>query len=587
MITLSDPQVLPGLSEVTDAIKRHGAIPSIQLLHNGMRSNPNLVSGGKVYGPSSLDHAYGYTCPIYEMDEDMILKAVESFGDAAEMAKLGGVQMVQVHAAHGWLLSQFLSPLTNKRTDKFGGSLENRVRLTMMVCENIKKKCGKEFPIEIRIGGHEYAEGGYDLSVGIEICKMLDDYVDLFHITAGTFSAPKSAEKMIPSMFTPRNNKVELAIAIKKVVKTPVLSLGGFNDPKYMEYLLAEGKVDMIGVGRALLADPFLPEKARTGNEDDIRPCFRCSLCISGNYIPHIKYARRTARCAVNPIIGREREFLNSELFGLSDKPKQNVMVIGGGPGGMQAAITASERGHKVTLFEKADRLGGTLNKAISADFKVDLKHYRDYLINSVNKKDIEIRYNTAVTKELIEDFNPDFMVIAVGAKPIIPNIKGIDRDNVILAEDIAMKNPSIGKNVVIIGGGFTGVEEALSLAQDKDKIINIVEASDHLITENNDTFMHKVALLDEVNKCDNIKIHLKSKCMEIKDQEIIITDPEGISQIIKADTVIISIGYKALEETVNELQDNNYRYAILGDCLKPGAVVDAVHNGYFAGMSI
>ena len=551
-----------------------------------MRGNPAMCLDGKVYGPSNFDHAFAYKAPVFEMDEAMILKAVASFGDAAEMAKLGGVQMVQVHAGHGWLLSQFLSPLTNKRTDRYGGSPENRARIIIMVCEDIKNKCGKDFPIEIRFSGDEFAEGGYGLNEAIEYCKILDDYVDLFHISAGTFGAPKSAKKMIATMFEPKDDKLKLAIAIKEEVKTPVLALCGIYDPQFMEELLSVGKVDMIGVGRALLADPFFPEKSRTDNADDIRPCLRCNLCVSGNYVPHIKYARRTARCAVNPVIGREREFLNGELFGLPDKAKK-VMVIGGGPAGMQAAITAYDRGHEVILFEKDAKLGGTLNGAVSPGFKADLKKYLGYLIHNITKRNIEIHYNTEVTKEIVSDINPDFLVIAVGAKPVIPDIKGIDRENVILAEDIAAKSSSIGENVVIIGGGLTGVEEAFSLAKEKGKKVAIVEACDHLINDQNNTFMHKSALLDEINKCGSIQVFLNSKCTEIKEKEVVIAGSDGEPRILKADTVIVAIGYKALVDTVKDLQDNDYRYAIIGDCLSPANIMEAVHGGYFAGMRI
>lgn len=356
-LALDDDGVLPSLLMATDAIKRHNAIPAVELIHPGGRTNPEYYDG-TIWAPSAHKGHLGkdYT----ELDEETINYIVERFGDAAEMAMYGGVEMIMIHGGHGWLIHEFLSPLHNQRTDKFGGSLENRARFALMVIENIRKKC-PNLIIEFRMSGTEYVEGGLTIEDQVEFAKLIDGKVDLIHVSSGSFHYPETNQKMFPNMFMPHGCNVQYAEAIKKVVKTPVATVGGLGDPDLMEEIIESGKADIVCLARPLLADAELPNKIRSGHADDITPCQRCNACISESFVPYVKYCSRIIRCTVNPTTGREY----TERYVKPAKVQKRVLVIGGGPAGMEAAICLADRGHEVILAEKNEHLGGAINFAI------------------------------------------------------------------------------------------------------------------------------------------------------------------------------------------------------------------------------
>ncbi|UCD44522.1 MAG: FAD-dependent oxidoreductase [Candidatus Bathyarchaeota archaeon] len=571
---LDDPGILHSLINTTDAIKRHGAIASIELLHAGIRSRTQRPDGA-VYGPSAGTSFYGKK--IIEMREAEIKQVVNAFGDAAEMAKLGGVQMCMIHGGHGWLLSQWFSPLHNHRKDRFGGSIENRARIALMIIEDIRKKCGPDFPIEIRLSGDEFTKGGMRLEETVELAKTLDGKVDVIHVSAATFHDRTAGLRMFPSVFLPRGCNVYLAEAIKKVVKTPVNTVGALNYPAHMEEILESGKADMITLGRALLADPFLPEKAKKGNEDDITPCIRCNYCISQNFTPYVKYPRGIVRCVVNPIIGREYE----SRFVQTSGGKKKVMVVGGGPGGMQAAITASDRGHEVILCEKSSRLGGTLVYAEREYFKEDTKKLTEVLIRRVQKRPIKLMMDTEVTPEVVKGISPDVLIAAVGAEPIIPEISGIKNKNVVIAASM-YDEEAIGRKVVVIGGGLVGCEEGLHLAY-LGKEVTILEMLEKPAADA--PYLHWLGLMRELEK--SVRLEINAKCILITEEGVFAVNERGEERFYEADTILLAVGLKPRMEVVESLRNCALDFSVIGDCLQPATVMEAIHMGYFSAMNI
>jgi 2,4-dienoyl-CoA reductase-like NADH-dependent reductase (Old Yellow Enzyme family)/thioredoxin reductase len=558
--------------KLTNAIARHGAIPSIQIFHSGDLSSPQFIGGQDPIGP------YGYTrddgVNIREMDKEKIKKIVKEFEDTAAMLKFCGFQMIQIHGAHGWLLAQFLSHATNKRTDEYGGSLENRARFCIEVIDAVRRAVGPGFPIEYRISGDEHlGKNGLEIDEVVEFCKMIEEKVESIHVSAGSYYSTK--QYTFPTIYVPHACNLHLAAAVKKMVsKCYVATVGAHYDPVECERIIKEGEADLIYIGRQLIADPQWPVKARTGREDEIRPCLRCLNCL-GNF------SRSRRECDVNPTVGQELYILNESH---PVEYKRKVLIAGGGPGGMQAAITAAVRGHEVILAEKTDRLGGVLKITDKDAWKFDLRRYRDYLIHMVKASKVKILMNTNVTPEFVNSIAPDVLIVAVGGHVIKPGFKGVDQPHVMSGLDAYYSLDKIGRKALIIGGGLVGCEVGTHLAKE-GKEVTILE-----MTSDIGAGANHIALegLRETLAAYNVSIRTGITCNEITKSGVKGIDNKGEAVEFEADTVIYALGVAPEEKAVEELRscDADFFFTI-GDCVRAGRVHDAVHNGYWAAMDI
>lgn len=452
---------LAAAAYTADAIRRHGAIPSLELSHSGMYAGTYMTDKSKQHsmnqwGPSDTVRPDGV--PVKSLTKEMLAEIVSAYGNVAGLAKRAGFEMLMIHGGHGWLLNQFFSPYFNKRTDEYGGSLENRCRLAIEVLKAVREAVGPGFPIELRMSGSELFEGGYDLAEGVKIAQQMEPYIDLLHVSAGTYQ--RGFGDTHPSMFKDHGCNVYLAAEIKKHVSIPVATIGGLNDPQQMEKIIAEGKADIVYMARALLADPFLPRKVMANKEEDIVKCLRCFTCMAE------RAATSTRRCTVNPLIGREMEGCDITKAPESKK----VVVVGGGPGGLKAAHTAALRGHKVILMEKESELGGILKSEQALPFKHEMYELSLTFAKQCREAGVEIRLNTEASKELVEQESPDAVIIAAGSSPLVPPIPGIHGENVTIVNNYYLEKENIKDNVVVLGGGLAGCEAAIHLAQEGKK---------------------------------------------------------------------------------------------------------------------
>jgi 2,4-dienoyl-CoA reductase-like NADH-dependent reductase (Old Yellow Enzyme family)/thioredoxin reductase len=572
-----DLQTVDSLASFTytaDAIRRHGAIPSVELSHSGQYAGTYLTDkdkkGGMAqWGPSAGTRPDGR--PVKELTQELIDDIVAAYGRVAGLAKRAGFEMIMVHGGHGWLLNQFLSPFFNHRTDKYGGPLENRARLALEVLDSVRAAVGPGFPIEFRMSGSELFEGGYTLEDGVEIAKMVESKVDLLHITAGTYQSGFGLTH--PSMFEPHGRNVYLAAEIKKHVSVPVATLGGLNDPAMMEEIIASGQADIVEMARALLADPFLPRKVMSNQDTDIIKCLRCFTCMAERAVTS------TRRCTVNPLIGREMD--GTEVIPTANPVK--VLVAGGGPAGLEAALTAAKRGHQVILCEKGDTLGGILKGEQAIPFKYEMYELGVTLEKLSRDAGVEIRLNTPVTKEYVDQENVDALIVAVGSEPIVPAIPGLDGDNVIVVNDYYKKKDKVGETVVVLGGGLAGCEAAIHFARE-GKTVHLVEMRSELAPDAN--LRHRPLMMNEIEKC-GITVDAEFKGLQVTDQGVICEDADGKEVLVPGTTVICALGQKPLRNIAETLVDCAPYVIEIGDCVKASTITTAIYQGYHAALDI
>ena len=573
-----DESILNSLACATytaDAIRRHGAIPSLELSHSGQFAGTYMTDKSKQHGLAQWGPCDGTRAdgvPVRALTHEMIDEIVAAYGHVAGLAKRAGFEMLMIHGGHGWLINQFLSPLFNHRTDEYGGSLENRCRFAIRVLQSVREAVGPFFPIEFRLSGAEFCEGGYDVDEGVRIAQQLEPYIDLLHVSAGTYQ--KTFGITHPSMFEEHGRNVFLAAEIKKHVKVPVATLGGLNDPAQMEEIIASGKADVVYMGRALLADPYLPRKVVENRPEDIVRCLRCFTCMAE------RAATSTRRCTVNPIIGREME--GDEVIPVAPERRKRVVVAGGGPGGLYAAWTAARRGHDVILLEKEDQLGGILKSEQALPFKHEMFELTGTYERFCRAAGVDIRLGVEATPELVEELGAEALIIAVGSEPLVPPIPGLDGDNVVVVNNYYLEKDKVGDEVVIMGGGLAGCECAVHLAQE-GKHVSLVEMRDALAPDAN--VRHRPLLMAQIDKL-GVDVRLGHRALRVTDEGVW-CEADGNEVLVAGASVICALGQRSRTATVEALQDAAPFVRVIGDAARVSTITNAVYWGYHAALDI
>ncbi|MDY7033630.1 MAG: FAD-dependent oxidoreductase [Thermodesulfobacteriota bacterium] len=567
MIVNTNDDCIPLLARYAETIKKHGARAAMQLVHGGGAVS-SFISGKQPVAPSPVPPRPGGEIPR-ELTNPEIKEIVERFGDAALRAKKAGFDGVELHGAHAYLFVQFFTPAFNKRTDEYGGSFENRARFYMEVFQAIRDRVGPDFPVWSRINSRHFnLPDGITLEDSTRLVKMMEEVgASAVNVSCYGFGRENFANcTSIPG------GLAYLAEAIKKETKLPVIAIGMMT-PEAGEAVVEEGMADLISFGRGLLCDPEIANKAKEGRVDDIVPCIACMRCLQ-----EMIFKLSPLMCSVNAALGREKE---SEIKPAEKKKK--VMVVGGGPAGVQAARVAALRGHDVSLYEKDEEIGGQMRQASVPPGKERFKAYLDYLKAQAGKNNIKTKTGLKVTSDLVEKEKPDAVVITTGRKPLLPEIKGLDMSQVITADDVLLGKAETGETVLIIGGGLVGCETAHYLIE-KGKKVTVTEILDAMATQRI-PFIRE-AFLEDLEK-SGVELLTSVVYKEVTDKGVTLTDNKGEERSIKPDTIILAAGAEAEDTLYDEIKDKVKEVYKAGDCVEPRLIAEAVREGFDIGMKL
>ncbi|MBT6338765.1 MAG: FAD-dependent oxidoreductase [Desulfobacula sp.] len=596
-MAIDKDEYIPSFQKMTNIIKKEGASPWIQLFHAGAYSHPMMIDNKTPKAPSKIYSSYSRTEPD-EMTIEEIKETQNAFVQAAIRAKEAGFEGVEIIASAGYLITQFLSPLKNQRTDGYGGSFENRVRFPSEIIKTMREKLGDDYPLGIRMAGNDLVARSNTDSEMPAIAKVYEACgIDVINVTGGWH---ESKVPQLP-MELPRGTFSFFAQNIKKAVSIPVMASNRITTPFEAENIIKDGFADMVNLGRVLIADPEWPNKAKQGRPEEIRPCVGCNQGCTDQI-----FSGSPVFCLGNPRAGFEGE----RVITKTDSPK-NVLVVGAGVGGLEAAITAKKQGHNVEIYEKDDEIGGQLWIAGTPPHKQELLEFVRYYRAMLNKHEISVQFNTIVTLELLKEKNPDHIIVAEGAEPLVPPIEGVDDPCVYTSWDILRDNPKLGEKVAVIGGGAVGLETAHFIASKgtmSPEVLHFLFRYDAVPVERLREYVFsgtsKVTVFEMLAKTGagvgkstkwilfgnldkyNVESNTSAKVLSVK-KGLVRFETEGKIIEEQFDNVVIASGSKSVKKVSDKIEALGIPFSVIGDGVAPRQLNDAIHGGFLAALEI
>lgn len=545
-------------------VQQAGGRASIEIFHGGQFAR--VVDFAR--GPVSFIREDGVE--VRGMTPEDMDEVATLFADTAANAKELGFDMIFLHFGHGWLPAQFLSPRTNHRTDEYGGSLENRARFPLQILERVRSRVGPAYPIDMRISAIEWMENSISFEDTLEFIKMAEKYLDTVQISAGVDIGIQGNVHLATTNFEKPAPNADWAREVRKHVSIPVSVVGAILSPEIAEELISSGAVDLVGLGRPLIADPLWPRKAQEGRADEIVPCIRCLQCY------HIATDRKKVGCSVNARFWNE-DFIPRDVA--PARERKRLVVIGGGVGGIVAATTAADRGHEVILLEKSDALGGQLKWVAKEKYKIEIRDYLEYLLRMIGRSTVDVRLGVEATPDLVRKLEPDGLVIAIGAEEIWPGIPGINDRKVYTGNEAIDAEHLLGRRVAIVGAGSIGTEIGLELATFGDHEVTMVDIANRWAPQGNK--LYREALRQKIEEQPSLRFRLESACLRIGSDHIVVGDNAGNETSIPVDDVVISVGLRSKRDQARKFYGITPETVMVGDVNSPRIIQDAVYEAY------